>query len=173
MLVNTTLAIMAHLQMLYSEWLDQYSDWLDQNLVRIQNKSPPIIFSLAPLSFGGNLSQLLFVNNPSILLRPYKYNRMSRWVGELKQFKGLIVVNEEPIKPMLWLTCYCQHLQHNNKIKVKISNSRCKNKFEYNTTKNSFITANQISENKLISFLVAKSTSKCQKSQTNVDNVSK
>ena len=38
---------MAHLQMLYSEWLDQ-------DLVgRIQNKSPTIIFSLASLGFGG------------------------------------------------------------------------------------------------------------------------
>ena len=59
---------MAHLRMLYSKQLDQ-------DLVgRIQNKSPPIIFSLASLGFGGNLSQLFFVNNPSILLRPDKYN---------------------------------------------------------------------------------------------------
>ena len=46
---------MAHLQMLYSEWLDQ--DLVE----RIQNKSPPIIFSLASYGFGGNLSQLFFV----------------------------------------------------------------------------------------------------------------
>ena len=52
-----------------------YSKWLDQNLgVRIQNKSPPTIVSLAFLGFGGNLSQLFFVKNPSILLRPDKYN---------------------------------------------------------------------------------------------------
>ena len=37
-------------------------------------KSPPIIFSLAPLGFGGNLSQLFFDNIPSIILRPDKYN---------------------------------------------------------------------------------------------------
>ena len=59
---------MAHLQMLYCEWLDQ-------DLVgRIQNKSPPKIFSLASLGFGENLSQLFFVNIPSIILRPGKYN---------------------------------------------------------------------------------------------------
>ena len=52
-----------------------YSEWLDQDLVaRIQNKSPPIIFSLAFLGFGGNLSQLFFVKIPSIILRPDKYN---------------------------------------------------------------------------------------------------
>ena len=51
-----------------------YSEWLDQDLVRIQNKSPPIIFSLASFGFGGNLSQLFFVNIPSIILRPDKYN---------------------------------------------------------------------------------------------------
>ena len=46
------MVIMAHLQMLYSEWLVQ-------DLVgRIHNKSPPIIFSLASLGFGGKLSQL-------------------------------------------------------------------------------------------------------------------
>ena len=57
-----------------------YSEWLDPDLVgRIQNKSPPIIFSLASLGFGGNLSQLFFVNNPSILLRPDKYNSTARW----------------------------------------------------------------------------------------------
>ena len=40
-----------------------YSEWLDQNLdARIQNKSPPIIFSLASLGFGGKLSQFFFVN---------------------------------------------------------------------------------------------------------------
>ena len=55
--------------MLYSEWLDQGLD------ARIQNKSPPIIFSLASLDFGGNLRQLFFVNIPSIILRPDKYNR--------------------------------------------------------------------------------------------------
>ena len=50
------------------------------NLVgRIQNKSPPIIFSLASLGFGGNLSQLFFVNNPSILLRPDKYNKNNKF----------------------------------------------------------------------------------------------
>ena len=70
MLVNTTLVIMAHLQRLYFEWLDQ------NLVVRIQHKSPPIIFSWASLGFGGNLSQLFFVNNPSILLRPDKYNNI-------------------------------------------------------------------------------------------------
>ena len=59
---------MAHLQMLYSEWLDK------DLVAGIQNKSPPIIFSLASFGFGGNLNQLFFVNNPSILLRPDKYN---------------------------------------------------------------------------------------------------
>ena len=40
-----------------------YSEWLDQDLVvRIQNKSPPIIFSLASLGFG-------------LILRPDKYNK--------------------------------------------------------------------------------------------------
>ena len=43
--------------------------------VMIQNKSPPTIFSLASLGFGGNLRQLFFVNNPSsILLNLDKYN---------------------------------------------------------------------------------------------------
>ena len=41
-------------------------------------KSTPIIFSLASLGFGGNLSQSFFVNNPSILLRPDKYNKRSK-----------------------------------------------------------------------------------------------
>ena len=46
---------MAQLQMLYSEWFDQ------DLVVRNQVKSPPTIFSLASLGFGGNLSQLFFV----------------------------------------------------------------------------------------------------------------
>ena len=37
LLVNTTLVILAHLQMLYSDWLDQ------DLFVKIQNMSPPII----------------------------------------------------------------------------------------------------------------------------------
>ena len=54
-----------------------YNEWLDQDLVgRIQNKPPTIIFSLASLGFGGNLSQLFFVNIPSIILRPNKYNTL-------------------------------------------------------------------------------------------------
>ena len=43
MLVSAQLVIMAQLQMLYSEWLDQDRD------ARIQNKSPVTIFSLASL----------------------------------------------------------------------------------------------------------------------------
>ena len=55
---------MSHLQMLYSEWLDQ-------DLVRIQNKSPPIIFSLATLGFGGKvvstvMSGILFACFPTV-----------------------------------------------------------------------------------------------------------
>ena len=54
-----------------------YSEWFDHDLVvRIQVKSPPTIFSLVFLGFGGNLSQLLFVNIPSIILRPGKCNNM-------------------------------------------------------------------------------------------------
>ena len=42
-----------------------HSEWLEQDLVGwIQNKSPPIIFSLASLGFVGNLSQLFLVNIP-------------------------------------------------------------------------------------------------------------
>ena len=41
-------------------------------------KSPPISFSLASLGFGGNLSQLFFVNISSIILRPDKYNILSQ-----------------------------------------------------------------------------------------------
>ena len=40
-------------------------------------KSPPIIISLASLVLGGNLSQYFFVNIPSIILRPYKYDTLS------------------------------------------------------------------------------------------------
>ena len=70
---------MAHLQMLHSEWLDQ-------DLVgRIQIKSPPTIFNLASLGFGGNLSQLFFVNILSIILRPDKYNT---WCVFRKFFNG-------------------------------------------------------------------------------------
>ena len=51
---------------------------LDQDfVVRIQVSSPPTIFNLASLCFGGNLSQLFFVNIPSIILRPHKYNNVT------------------------------------------------------------------------------------------------
>ena len=65
---------MAQLQMLYSEWLDQ------DLVVRIQVKSPPTIFSLASLGFGGNLSQLVCVNISSIILRPAKYNKRTHYL---------------------------------------------------------------------------------------------
>ena len=54
-----------------------------------KKKSPPIIFSLASLGFGGNLSQLFFVNNPSILLRPDKYNNCTK----LLYYNLLIIVD--------------------------------------------------------------------------------
>ena len=62
-----------------------YSEWLDQDLVgRIQNKFHPIIFSLDSLGFGGNLSQLFFVNIPSIILRPDKYNIFNQFTKHKK-----------------------------------------------------------------------------------------
>ena len=65
-----------------------YSKWLGQGLVgRIQNKFPPIIFSLASLGFGGNLRQLFFVNIPSTILRPDKYKFNTGMVARFKSSK--------------------------------------------------------------------------------------
>ena len=90
------LLIMAHLLMLYSEWLDQ------DLVASIQNKSPPIIFSLDFLGFGGNLSQLFFVNMSSIILRPDKYNKKTVNVKHAFSFN--------PFFPILTYgsTSYCE-----------------------------------------------------------------
>ena len=45
--------------------------------VRIQNKSPPIIFRLCFIRFWSEPQPLFFVNIPSIILRPNKYNKIS------------------------------------------------------------------------------------------------
>ena len=60
---------MAHLQMLYSEWLDQ-------DLVsRIQIKSPPTIFSLTSLVLVATIAFGPLFNIATITLRPDKYNK--------------------------------------------------------------------------------------------------
>ena len=61
---------MAQLQMLYSEWLDQ------ELVGRIQIKSPPTIFSLWLFGFGGNLTQLFFVQYSLHHIEANKYNRI-------------------------------------------------------------------------------------------------
>ena len=45
--------------------------------VRIHNKSPPIIFRLGFIRFWREPQPLFFVNIPSIILRPDKYNKWS------------------------------------------------------------------------------------------------
>ena len=52
----------AQLQMLYSEWLDQYLDG------RIQIKSPPTIFSLASLVLVATIAYCSLVNIATIIL---------------------------------------------------------------------------------------------------------
>ena len=63
---------MAHLLVLYSEWLDQ------DLVARIQTKSPPIIFSLASLVLEGTIANSSLFNIPSIMLIPDKYNTWSK-----------------------------------------------------------------------------------------------
>ena len=47
--------------------------------VRIQNKSPPIIFRLGFIRFWRKPQPMFFVNIPSIILRPDKYNTIYKY----------------------------------------------------------------------------------------------
>ena len=77
-------------------------------------KSPPVIFSLASLGFGGNLSQLFFVNIkvgpstlvnfPSIIFRPDKYNNMRFFrVGNGRNLNLLNSVSADNIQEIIRL----------------------------------------------------------------------
>ena len=74
------------------------NDWTKMLDVRIQNKSPPII-QFGFIRFSKEPQLLFFVNIPSIILRPDKYNKMFK-------NRSLMVIKDHNIDNLFIATTY-------------------------------------------------------------------